>query len=357
LKSRLDGGLRAAAKLGSACRLRGLGIGEIAPSCAGDLTTCMKERPVRIASFRAADGSIRLGVARNGELVDLSRAATMLNAPEAREAPELLRDMLALIAAGPQALERIGQLASAAPEDAALTLSAAQLLAPIPRPAKNILCVGRNYAEHAAESLRASGEQAPVGQRRPNIFTKAVTTITGPFDDIPLDATLTQKLDWEVELGVIIGQGGRRIRREDALRHVFGYTIVNDLSARDLQHAPGLQWFTGKSLDGSCPMGPWIVTADEIPNPQTLNLTLSVNGELKQADTTAHMLYDVAAIIVSLAEVMTLEPGDILATGTPAGVGHGRTPPEYLQPGDVMETAIDAIGALRNKIVAVGGAA
>ena len=308
---------------------------------------------MRLASFRADDGSVRLGAARNGELLDLPRAATMLNAPEAREAPELLRDMLALIAAGPRALEQIAQLASAAPEDAALTLSAARLLAPIPRPTKNILCVGRNYAEHAAESLRASGEQAPVGQARPNIFTKAVTAVTGPFDDIPLDASVTRKLDWEVELGVVIGRAGRHIAREDALSHVFGYTVVNDLSARDLQHAPGLQWFTGKSLDGSCPMGPWIVTASEIPDPQTLTLSLTVNGAVKQADTTAHMLYDVATIIASLSEVMTLEPGDIIATGTPAGVGHGRTPPEYLQPGDVMESAIDAIGALRNKIVAV----
>jgi 2-keto-4-pentenoate hydratase/2-oxohepta-3-ene-1,7-dioic acid hydratase in catechol pathway len=308
---------------------------------------------VRIASFRADDGGIRLGVARDGELVDLARAATMLNAPEAREAPELLRDMLALIAGGPQAMERVAQLASAAPEDAAIALSGARLLAPIPRPAKNVLCVGRNYAEHAAESLRAAGEQAPVGQRRPNIFTKAVTAVTGPFDDIPLDASVTQKLDWEVELAVVIGRSGRHIRREDALAHVFGYTIVNDLSARDLQHAPGLQWFTGKSLDGSCPMGPWIVTTDELPDPSSLRLTLTVNGVVKQADTTAHMLFDVPTIIASLTEVMTLEPGDIIATGTPAGVGHGRTPQEYLQPGDVMETTIDAIGALRNKIVAV----
>jgi 2-keto-4-pentenoate hydratase/2-oxohepta-3-ene-1,7-dioic acid hydratase in catechol pathway len=312
-----------------------------------------QEEHVRIASFRADDGGIRLGVARDGELVDLVRAATTLNAPEAREAPEILRDMLALIAGGPQALARVAQLASAAPEDAAIMLSGAPLLAPIPRPAKNLLCVGRNYADHAVESLRASGENAPTGQQRPNIFTKAVTTVIGPYDDIPFDASISEKIDWEVELGVIIGQSGRYIRREDALKHVFGYTVVNDLSARDLQHAPGLQWFTGKSLDGSCPMGPWIVTADEIPDPAALRLTLTVNGVAKQADTTANMIYDVAAIIASLAEVMTLEPGDIIATGTPAGVGYGRTLPEFLKPGDVMESAIEAIGALRNRVVAV----
>ncbi len=311
-----------------------------------------QEEDVRIASFRADDGSIRLGVARNGELVDLVRAATMLNAPEAREAPEMLRDMLTLIAAGPQALARVAQLASAAPEDAALALSGAPLLAPIPRPAKNLLCVGRNYAEHAAESLRAVGETAPTGQRRPNIFTKAVTTVIGPYADIPFDASVSEQIDWEVELGVVIGQSGRHIRREDALTHVFGYTVVNDISARDLQHAPGLQWFTGKSLDGSCPMGPWIVTTDELPNPAALRLTLTINGVAKQADTTANMIFDVPAIIASLAEVMTLEPGDIIATGTPAGVGFSRTPPEFLKPGDVMESAIESIGALRNTVVA-----
>lgn len=308
---------------------------------------------MRIASFRADDGSVRLGIARDGELVDLLSAATVLNAPEAREAPEILSDMLALIAAGPQALERIARLASAAPAEAIVPLSGAALLAPIPRPAKNLLCVGRNYAEHAAESLRATGQAATVGQNRPNIFTKAVTTVIGPTDDIPYDASVSDKLDWEVELGVIIGTGGRHIKQEDALGHVFGYTIVNDISARDLQHAPGLQWFTGKSLDGSCPMGPWIVTADEIPDPTRLRLSLTVNGVVKQVDTAANMIYDVPTLVVSLSQVMTLEPGDIIATGTPAGVGFSRTPPEFLQPDDVMESTIDAIGALRNRVVEV----
>lgn len=309
---------------------------------------------MRIASFRADDGNIRLGVARDGELVDLVRAATALNAPEAREAPELLRDMLALIVAGPGALERIAQIASAAPEDAAITLNTAPLLAPIPRPAKNPFCVGRNYADHAAELSHVMGHSTPATeQQRPNIFTKAVTTVIGPYDDIPFDATISEMIDWEVELGVIIGQGGRHIRRDEALRHVFGYTIINDVSARDIQNAPGMQWFTGKSLDGSCPMGPWIVTADELPDPAALRLALRVNGVIKQTDTTANMIFDVPAIIASLSEVLTLEPGDILATGTPAGVGYGRTPPEFLAPGDVMESWIDAIGALRNKVVAV----
>lgn len=308
---------------------------------------------MRIASFRADDGSVRLGVARDGELVDLVRAASSLNAPEAREAPEILRDMLALIAAGPQALERIAQLASIAPADAVINLSGAALLAPIPRPSKNVFCVGRNYAEHVAESVRASGDKAPVGQSRPNFFTKAVTSVMGPYDDTPFDANVSAKLDWEVELGVVIGQGGRHIQRANSLKHVFGYTVVNDISARDLQHAPGLQWFLGKSLDGSCPMGPWIVTADEIPDPSRLRLSLTINGVVKQSDTTASMIYDVPTLIESLSEALTLEPGDIIATGTPAGVGFSRTPPEFLMPDDVMESTIDAIGSMRNRVVDV----
>ncbi len=311
------------------------------------------EELVRIASFRADDGSIRLGVAREGELVDLVRAAAALNAPEAHEEPELLRDMLALIAAGPQALARIAQIASAATEDACLTIGSVPLLAPIPRPAKNLFCVGRNYADHAAELGHLMGRTPVSEQTRPNIFTKAVTTVIGPHDDIPFDASISEQIDWEVELAVVLGQGGRHIRRDDTLKHVFGYTVLNDISARDLQNLPGLQWFTGKSLDGSCPMGPWIVTADEIPDPANLRLSLRVNGVTKQSDTTANMIYDVPALIVSLSQVLTLEPGDIIATGTPAGVGLGRTPPEFLKPDDIMETAIDGIGALRNRVVAV----
>jgi 2-keto-4-pentenoate hydratase/2-oxohepta-3-ene-1,7-dioic acid hydratase in catechol pathway len=309
---------------------------------------------VRIATFRDDAGRARLGVARDGELVDLLRAATALNAPEAREAPALLTDMLALIAAGPQALDRIRELARRAPEDAAIPLAIVRLLAPIPRPSKNLFCVGRNYAEHAAESLRASGDAAPAGPPQfPNFFTKAVTSVIGPSDNIPYDADLSDELDWEVELGVVIGEGGRNIAREEALAHVFGYTVINDISARDLQHRGGAQWFYGKSLDGACPMGPWIVTADEIPDPSRLTLTLTVNGVVKQHDTTANMIFDTSALIAYLSRGIALEPGDIIATGTPAGVGFARTPKEFLRPDDIMETTIDSIGALRNRVVQV----
>lgn len=310
---------------------------------------------MRLATIRDQSGGQRLAIARNGELVDIMRAAVTLNAPEAREASDVLTDMLALIASGPGALERLRDLARRAPDSAATPLSAVDFLAPIPRPTKNILCVGRNYAEHAEESARATGQAPGSPATTPNIFTKAVTSVTGPYDSIPLDPAISRQMDWEVELAVVIGRGGRDITRENALTHVFGYTILNDISARDIQHRPGMQWFMGKSLDGSCPMGPWIVTADEIPDPARLTLSLSINGVEKQRDTTASMIFDVPALIVFLSSVLTLEPGDIIATGTPAGVGFARTPKEFLQPDDIMESAIDAIGVMRNRATLVLG--
>ncbi|HEU5438295.1 MAG TPA: fumarylacetoacetate hydrolase family protein [Ktedonobacterales bacterium] len=302
---------------------------------------------MRLATFRDT-GGIRLGVEQSGAIVDLMKAAAL-----AGEAPsDDLRDMLALIRAGDDGLRRVSALLAGVPAEARLALDAMEIVAPIPRPTKNIFCLGRNYAEHAAESQRALGEKTPPPPSYPNIFTKAVTSVNGPYADIPHDADVTKELDWEVELAVIIGRGGRHIPRAEALRHVFGYTVLNDVSARDLQHLGGSQWFQGKSLDGSCPMGPWIATADEIPDPQALPLRLWVNGALKQDATTAQMIFDVATIITTLSRVLTLEPGDIIATGTPSGVGFARTPPEFLQAGDVMESEVEGIGRMRNQIVA-----
>lgn len=302
---------------------------------------------MRLATFRDTGGT-RLGIEQSGAMVDLMKAAVV-----AGEAPsDELRDMLALIRAGDDGLRRVSALLADAPAEARLALDALEIVAPIPRPTKNVFCLGRNYAEHAAESQRALGETVQPPPSYPNVFTKAVTTINGPYADIPHDVTVTKQLDWEVELAAVIGRGGRHIQREEALRHVFGYTVLNDVTARDLQRLGGVQWFQGKSLDGSCPMGPWITTADEIPDPQTLPLRLWVNGELKQDDTTAHMIFDVATIIATLSRVLTLEPGDIIATGTPSGVGFAHTPPEFLQPGDVIETEVEGIGRMRNRIVA-----
>jgi 2-keto-4-pentenoate hydratase/2-oxohepta-3-ene-1,7-dioic acid hydratase in catechol pathway len=303
---------------------------------------------MRLVTFRDEAGA-RIGALRGEEIVDIARASALTG----DEPPVELRDMLALIEAGAPALERVGALLEATPPHAVLRRESVDLLAPIPRPRKNIFCLGRNYAEHAAESLRAIGQEVKL-TAYPNVFTKAVTTVTGPFVDIPYDPEVTQELDWEVELAVIVGRRGRHIPREQALGHVWGYTVLNDVSARDIQHTPGIQWFQGKSLDGSCPMGPCIVTGDEIADPQRLRLRLWVNGALKQDDTTEHMLFDVATIIATLSRVLTLEPGDVIATGTPAGVGFGRTPKEFLRPGDVMESEIEGIGRMVNRVAAVG---
>jgi 2-keto-4-pentenoate hydratase/2-oxohepta-3-ene-1,7-dioic acid hydratase in catechol pathway len=307
------------------------------------------EHEMRIATFRSG-GNLRLGVVRDEQMVDVALAADRLGMGDLAGATS---GMLALIAGGDEALRAVADVAARAPDDALLPLATVELAAPIPRPRKNVFCVGRNYAEHAAESLRAIGQEVKLPEF-PNIFTKAVTTVTGPYSDIPFDAAVSEQIDWEVELGVIIGTVGRHIAREDAMRHVWGYTVVNDVSARDIQHRPGLQWFLGKSLDGSCPMGPWIVTTDELNDPTNLRLRLLVNGVVKQDDTTAHMLFNIPALLAELSRGVTLEPGDIIATGTPAGVGFARTPPEFLRPGDVLESEIAGIGALRNRIVAVG---
>ena len=171
-----------------------------------------------------------------------------------------------------------------------------------------------------AESLRAIGQQVKL-PGIPKIFTKAVTAVTGPTSHIPFDASVSERIDWEVELAVIVGPGGRRIAREEGMRHVWGYTVLNDVSARDIQNRAGVQWFLGKSLDGSCPMGPWIVTADELTDRTNLRLRLLVNGVVKQDDTTGRLLFDIPTLLAEISRGTTLEPGDILATGTPAGVG------------------------------------
>ncbi len=183
-------------------------------------------------------------------------------------------------------------------------------------------------------------------------FTKATTTINGPHSKIVIDPAVSTEIDWEVELAVIIGKAGKNIREADALSHVFGYTVLNDVSARDIQ-SRHKQFFKGKSIDGYCPIGPWIVTADEIPDPQQLTVRLRVNGVTRQQDSTSNMLFGVRSIIAILSLGMTLEAGDIIATGTPSGVGFARNPPEFLQPGDVMETEVEGIGTLRNEIVGV----
>ncbi|MFZ0543921.1 MAG: fumarylacetoacetate hydrolase family protein [Candidatus Promineifilaceae bacterium] len=231
-----------------------------------------------------------------------------------------------------------------------ILLENVRLLAPIPTPRRNIMCLGLNYAEHAAESYTAQGREVSLPEV-PIVFTKATTSVTGPYDPIPFDPAASDKLDWETELAVVIGRSGKNISEADALDYVFGYTVLNDVSARDLQRQ-GKQYFKGKSLDGSCPMGPWIVTPDELSDPQKLRITSRVNGKTKQDSNTEMMIFKIPAIIAYLSRGMTLLPGDIISTGTPSGVGFARTPPEYLQPGDVVECEVEQIGAIRNEVIA-----
>jgi 2-keto-4-pentenoate hydratase/2-oxohepta-3-ene-1,7-dioic acid hydratase in catechol pathway len=256
-------------------------------------------------------------------------------------------DMLGLIAAGEAGLRQ-----AAAAAGKALPLAGLSLAAPIPWPQRNIFCVGINYLAHAQESAAARG-QAFKPPERPLFFTKATTTANGPYGDIPFDDNVSVQIDWEAELGVVIGPGGKNIRAGEALEHVFGYTVVNDISARDIQVAHGGQFFKGKSLDGSCPFGPAIVTRDEVPNASALTVRCRVNGMTKQDASTAEFIFDVPVLIEWLSRGMTLLPGDLIATGTPAGVGFARTPAEFLTPGDVVETEVVGLGVLRNRVVAV----
>jgi 2-keto-4-pentenoate hydratase/2-oxohepta-3-ene-1,7-dioic acid hydratase in catechol pathway len=215
-----------------------------------------------------------------------------------------------------------------------------RLLAPIPSPSRNIFCLGRNYADHAAERGAAAPEH-------PVYFTKPATSVVGPGDDVVHHA-ITKELDYEVELAVVIGVGGRDVARADALKHVFGYTIVNDVTARDLQKRHQ-QWFKGKSLDTFCPMGPVLVTADEVPDPQGLAISLRVNGQLRQSSHTSKMIFPVAQCIEVLSQGMTLLPGDVIATGTPEGVGAATG--NFLKAGDRIEAEVELIGVLHSKVV------
>jgi 2-keto-4-pentenoate hydratase/2-oxohepta-3-ene-1,7-dioic acid hydratase in catechol pathway len=284
----------------------------------------------------------RLGIVRGEGIMD---AAAVMATGWRGPAPSSLLD---LIRQGPEAWERMRELT----ETAAVSvrpLDDVALDAPIPRPLKNVFCLGRNYIAHAEEAARARGQEVKIPSV-PVIFTKAPTAVTGPFDDILVEGSVTHQVDWEVELGVVIGVAGRNIPREDAFRHVFGYTVINDLSARDLQQQH-MQWFKGKSLDGFCPMGPVLVTPDEFGDPQSKRLQLRVNGVTKQDASTAKMIFPVDAIIEWVSKGLTLEAGDIIATGTPEGVGMARTPQEFLANNDVVETEVEGIGVLRNRIM------
>ncbi len=294
------------------------------------------------------NGEARLGAVVGDRAVDLAALAQA-------SGESLPSDMLALIDAGPSALDRARNLLQRHqdrwPDGTAFPLSEVKLLAPIPRPRKNILCLGLNYAEHVAEGSRAMNLQRDL-PKEPVYFSKPPTVVVGPEEPVIFDEAVSPKMDWEAELGVVMARGGRKIPKERALEYVFGYTCFNDVSARDLQRARGGQWHMGKSLDTYGPMGPWIVTAVEIPDPQVLNIACRVNGETKQSSNTRHMIFDVATCIADWSQAVSFEPGDVIATGTPDGVGFARNPPEFMKPGDTVEVDIEKVGVLRNPIVA-----
>jgi 2,4-diketo-3-deoxy-L-fuconate hydrolase len=248
-------------------------------------------------------------------------------------------------------LELIQRGAGWAPAAPALPLSSVRLLAPIV-PKRNVFCVGWNYAEHFSESTASRpGDAVQEIPAHPALFTKNPFAIIGPEAAIRFPAPISEQLDYEVELAVVIGREGRDITERAALDHVFGYTIGNDVSVRDVQRTwHGGQWFKGKNFDTHFPLGPWIVTKDEIPDPQALRLVTRVNGVTKQDSNTKQMVFPVARIIAELSAGLTLHPGDVIMTGTPEGVGMGRKPPEWLKPGDVVELEIERIGILRNHI-------
>jgi 2-keto-4-pentenoate hydratase/2-oxohepta-3-ene-1,7-dioic acid hydratase in catechol pathway len=264
--------------------------------------------------------------------------------------------MLELILAGAGAWDRARELATRAmeasdePRGEVRDLDAVDLLAPIPRPPKNVFCVGLNYPSHVEDNARALGIRAEVGEV-PLFFTKTASAVIGPGEAIRHDPRLTAKLDYEVELGVVIGRGGDWIPEEEALDHVFGYTLVNDVSARDLQWRTS-QMYIGKGLDTFCPIGPWIVDRPALDLAAGIELTCRVNGELRQQDSTGNMIFSVPRIVAELSRGLTLEPGDIISTGTPGGCGYQLRPPRFLGAGDTVECFAAGIGQLSNPVVA-----
>src|ERR1700760_4745149 len=294
---------------------------------------------MQLCSF-LADGEAGPGLAGVRAAV-VSGAGTLVDLSAAE--PPLPADLEALLAA-----KRSGQLAALAgnaPETARVPLDQVRLATPVPTPSK-IICIGLNYRDHAAET----GQELPT---KPTVCAKFPSALTGPYDPFVLPA-LSDKVDWEAELGVVIGRQARNVREDEALSYVGGYLCVNDVSARDVQSWTS-QWTLGKNFDTFAPAGPFLVTAAEVPDPQNLEIETRVNGVVMQHSSTANMVFTVAALVSQLSAVMTLEPGDIIATGTPSGVGAAQDPPRFLRDGDVVEVEIERLGCLRNPVVAAAG--
>lgn len=297
---------------------------------------------MRLVSFRRG-GKVRIGAlsADGSEIVDFSVAA-----------PTLPADMSAFIEGGDGTRARAEKALKTRKKGARINAKRAKIVAPIPAPRRNIICVGKNYYEHAKE-FDASGFNATADASAipsdPIIFSKASTTVCGPGDEIPAYLDHSKSTDYEVELAVIIGSGGRGISKRNAMKHVYGYTIVNDVTARVLQQQHK-QWFIGKNIDNYCPMGPYLATADELPNIKKSRVQAVINGELRQDSVVKDLIFDIPTLISTISKGMTLIPGDIIATGTPAGVGIGFKPPKFLKKGDICTLSIDGLGTLENPV-------
>ena len=292
---------------------------------------------MRLVTFEAG-GRRRIGVmATDQEILDVMAAD-----------PSLPTDMLALIAGWGSLSARLQDAMKQAPR---LPVAELVLKAPLPRPPRNIFCVGKNYHEHAKEFANSGFDATAkeVVPEAPVVFSKPPSAVIGPGEPIPSYLDPTSSVDYEGELAVVIGRGGRGIRRADALSHVFGYTIVNDVTARTLQQKHR-QWILGKGIDGFCPMGPAILTADEVPDPTDLRVRTWINDEPRQDAPVADLIFDIPTLIETISAGISLEPGDILATGTPAGVGIGFSPPKFLQPGDRVRVEVSRIGVLENPV-------
>lgn len=286
----------------------------------------------------------RLGFLHNNQVIDMEDFGEISNFP-------LPDNMLDLIDMGMEIVEELNDMiAETEPsffEEIAYEMDEVTFLAPIPKPRKNIIGIGLNYTEHVAESARTLDTTGKLPQK-PIIFSKPPTTVTATNTEIIKNTKLTEQLDWEVELAVVIGKKGKYVPKADAMDYVFGYTVINDISARDCRREG--QWIVSKGQDTFAPMGPILVTKDEIENPHNLNLSLKVNGVEKQNSNTKFLLFNINDLIEDLSTVFTLEPGDIIATGTPAGVGAGRNPQEWLYDGDVVEATVEGIGTIVNTV-------
>lgn len=298
---------------------------------------------MRLVTYQLKDSQdLKTGILiSKDEVIDIATEAT------ARGSTLPVATMLNIIDGGAPAMALLREI-EAAPKTEAILLNKALLKAPIPRTRKNVFCVGWNYLEHFDEGAAKLQDNREL-PKWPVFFSKAPTAINGPYDVIPYDESVSVQLDWEVELGVIIGKDGKNIAEADAMSHVFGYTVINDVTWRDIQRRHGGQWDKGKSLDGTCPMGPCIVTADSL-DPTNLDIECRVSGVTKQKSNTRHMYFKIPRLIHDLSIGQTLEPGDVISSGTPEGVGYARTPAEFMKPGDLLETIVDGIGTMRNPV-------